>query len=90
MNRRVSGVSTNSFDPEAGAGSESFGFAGNPEGFDIRTGGVYGSVPKSETYTGETEYVHVTSISQFSVQTPLYDTLGLGKAEEILDNIGPM
>ncbi len=27
---------------------------------------LYGSVPKSETYTGETEYVHVTSISQFS------------------------
>jgi hypothetical protein len=40
----------NSFDPVEGAGSESFGFVGNPEKFDMSMGGLYGTVPKRETY----------------------------------------
>ena len=42
-------MSMNSFDADEGVGSESAGFVGNPEGFDVRAGGLYGSVPRRDT-----------------------------------------
>lgn len=42
-------MSINSFDPDEGVGSDSAGFIGNSEGFDLRVGGLYGSVPRRDT-----------------------------------------